>query len=463
MAPTETLTGHVVGPHSPEYAAARLDNNRRFDKFPRYIDFCLSAEDVANAVLWSRAHGLPLRARSGRHSYEAYSILNGGVVIDVSPLHGVELDAARGTARIGAGADLGRIYDALWAQGRVTIPGGGCTGVGIAGLALGGGFGFLTRLHSLTCDSLVELEMVDADGRLVRADAGTRGDLLWASRGGGGGNFGVNTAFTFRVVPVDYVTAFSVVWPWATIRAVFAAWQAWADPTGLDPRLTPILLLPAESAGYISVIGEFVGPAPELRRLLAPLLRAAVPTDVKVVYEPYIDAVHRFVGRAATQDGPHRWAADRPADPALDRFKNTSAFQFEPFDALAVETMIAHLRAAPSPNAEVQFNLHGGAEANVPPQTAAYPWRGARFSLQYQAYWSRAGEGPALIRWVDGFRRAMLPFTRGAYVNYIDDDIGDWPTAYYDGSLARLVAVKHAYDPLNVFDFPQGLGRVRLP
>jgi len=531
----DTLTGDVVDRRNPAYEAARMDFNRRIQRFPLYVVFCASGHDVRDAVLWSRAHGVPLRVRSGRHSYEDYSVLDHGVVIDVSALNAVELDAARRTAHIGAGANLGQIYDALWDQGRVTIPGGGCTGVGIAGLALGGGFGFLARPFGLTCDSMEALEMVDARGRVVVADARQNEDLFWGSRGGGGGNFGAVTRFTFRVQPIDNVTVFSIVWPWDAIRPVFAAWQAWADPDTLDPRLTPILILPAKSAGYINAIGEFVGPFAELDRLIQPLLRAAPPSDLQIVYEPYIDAVHRFVGSASggaapqgggglaadapqsgggsapdapqsgavrltspavrltsravrltspggsAPDAPqggavrltsravrltsplHRWAADRPADPALDKFKNTSAFQFHPFDGRAVDVMLAELERSPSPNTEVQFNLHGGAEARVPPHATAYPWRGARYSLQYQAYWSDPAEGPALIRWVEGFRRALLPWTRGAYVNYIDGDIADWPTAYYDANVARLVAVKRRYDPDNVFDFPQGIGRIRLP
>jgi FAD/FMN-containing dehydrogenase len=463
MLRVQTLTGDVVDRFNPGYPDARLNFNRRLERFPRYVVFCASVHDVQNAVRWSRAHDLPLRPRSGRHSYEAFSVVDGGVVIDVSPLRAVTLDAARNLATVGAGATLGQVYDALWDQGRVTVPGGGCTGVGVAGLALGGGFGFLARPYGLTCDRLVGMEMVNADGEVVRADAEREPDLFWGARGGGGGNFGVTTAFTFRVQPVDNVTVFSISWPWRDIRAVFSAWQEWADPDTLDDRLTPILILPAESAGYLNVIGEFVGPFLELDARIQPLLHAGTPSDLKIVYEPYIDAVHRFVGAAPAAAPSFRLLADGAGDAALDKFKNTSAFAFDPWPPEAVDTMVAQLRASPTPNTTLQVNLHGGAEARVAPDATAYPWRRARYSLQYQAYWSDPAQGPELTRWVEGFRRAMLPWTRGAYVNYIDMDIADWPTAYYDGNLARLVRVKRAYDPANVFDFPQGLGRVGQP
>ena len=457
----DTLTGDVIDRFNPAYDAARQDNNQRLQFFPQYIDFCESVHDVQNAVNWCREHAVPLRGRSGRHSYEDYSVLNGGVVIDVSRLNDVTLDQADLTARIGAGAQLGHVYDELWNQGMTTIPGGSCTGVGIAGLTLGGGFGLLTRLFGLTCDSLLELEMVDWRGRVLRANASENRDLFWASCGGGGGNFGVTTSFVFKARPIDRVTVFQITWNWSDIRAVIAAWQAWANPDTLDRRMVPILLLNAQSAGAVTVLGEFVGPLLECDQLIQPLLQAVRPIDLKIVNETYIEAVHRFVGESST---PADFRVDRAADPALDKFKNTSAFAFGPFPAQAVDTIVSFLEAAPSPNALVQLNLHGGAEADRTDDATAYPWRqGVWYSLQYQTYWSDPAQGPALIQWVEAFRRAMQRWTHGAYVNYIDRDIADWPTAFYDDNLARLLRVKREYDPFNLFDFPQGLGRVRLP
>lgn len=464
-----TLTGDVIARSNPAYPAARQESNRHLSFFPRFVVFCESDADVRTAIRWSQDHCLPFRVRCGRHSYQEYSVLNGGMVIDISRLNSVELDARRGIARIGAGANLGHIYDELWNQGRVTIPGGGCTGVGISGLTLGGGFGLLTRLWGLTCDSMLQLEMVDANAHMATASAEENRDLFWASKGGGGGNFGLVTAFTFAVQPIDYVTVFSVTWKWSDIRRVFAAWQRWADPESLDRRLVPILTLPAASAGTMGLIGEFVGPCAALDRLIQPMLAAAEPTDLMIKYETYIEAVHRFTGSAPTSASPEqiretrRWAADTIGDPALDKFKNTSAFVFRPLPPEAVAIMIDQLRCSPSPNTLVQFNLHGGAEADIPNFATAYPWRrGVWYSLQYQSYWSDPAEGPALVRWVEGFRRRMLPWTRGAYVNYIDADIPNWPQEFYDGNLRRLLDVKHQIDPRNVFDFPQGLGRVRL-
>ncbi|MCY0989542.1 FAD-binding oxidoreductase [Nannocystis sp. ILAH1] len=232
------LTGRVVYPGDPDYAAARRDYNLRIDVRPSAIVFAQQPLDVQSAVAWARANGVPPAMRSGRHSYEGFSLVENGIVIDVSSLDSVEYDDATGLAKIGAGAQLLPIYEAL-AHRNVTIPGGSCPTVGIAGLTLGGGFGLLGRSRGLTCDSLVEVEMVDAKGGIVLASETRNSELFWALRGGGGGNFGVVTSFTFRAAPIGPVAIYRIQWPWEQIQAVTAAWQAWAP--GTDRRLVSIL------------------------------------------------------------------------------------------------------------------------------------------------------------------------------------------------------------------------------
>ena len=460
-----TLTGLVVDRSSPLYEEARLDYNTGLPPvFPKYIVYCYDVHDVQNAIRWSRAHGLPLRARSGGHSYEGYSLVEGGVVIDVSLLKAVTFDRSSGRAAIGAGAELLPIYETLWNAARVTIPGGSCPTVGIAGLTLGGGFGLVSRLFGLTCDALESLEMVDARGDVLHASRAENENLFWASCGGGGGNFGIVTQFQFRTFPVDKVTVFTVSWAWSDLASVVKAFQLWADPMGLDRRVVPILSLPSKSAGHVSVVGEFVGPLGELLAILEPLLQAAPPTSVSLKYEDYIDAVYHFAGVTPPASGG---ALNRFLLPQAvsgqdhEKFKNTSAYQFEPFPDAAIDTMIHWLSIAPQPATLVQLDAYGGAVSDVGNHETAFAHRrGVRASLQYQAYWQEDGEAPASIRWVEGFRRAMLPWAHAAYVNYIDGDIRNWPEAYYDENLRRLLRVKRQYDPENVFDFPQGLGRL---
>ena len=191
------LAGDVVTPTESAYASARLLFNRRFDGVrPRAVAFCANATDVQKAVRWARRYGVRIAARAGGHSYGGYSV-GSGLVVDVSRMSRISVDARARTATVGAGARLIDVYRELWKHG-LTIPGGSCPSVGIAGLALGGGVGFSSRKLGLTCDNVRGLRIVTADGRARNAGARQHADLFWACRGGGGGNFGIVTRFLFR-------------------------------------------------------------------------------------------------------------------------------------------------------------------------------------------------------------------------------------------------------------------------
>ena len=218
------LHGTLVLPGQPAYAAAKALANPRLDIPPRAIAFCASSTDVANVIAFARARHWPIAARSGRHSFAGYSNTR-GIVADVSRLRHVLYDAKSRTVRIGAGANLRDIYEGLVLRHGVALPIGTCPTVGVAGLTLGGGFGHLVRRAGLLCDNLLAVELVLADGRRVRASAATNADLFWACRGGGGGNFGVATEFTFRAMPAAPVTTFSLAFAWAGAGAALDAWQ----------------------------------------------------------------------------------------------------------------------------------------------------------------------------------------------------------------------------------------------
>ena len=456
------LTGRVVRPRDPGYAEARLQYNAALTRTPRAVVFCTSVDDVVHAVRWAVARRVPFRARSGRHSYEAYSSVDGGLVVDVSEMDAVRVipdghgghgghgaDPAATTAVIGAGADLQDVYAKLWQVG-VTVPGGSCPSVCIAGLTLGGGFGLLGRYAGLCCDALVGARMVTAAGDVVDASAHTHADLFWALRGGGGGNFGIVTSFTFRVVPIGNVAIYQATWAWHDLPAVVRAWQAWAPAT--DRRLTSVLALPAKAQGQIRSAGQFVGPLHELRALLVPLLAAAPLVNLQVQTLPFIDAVDLFAG---VVPGQETWAAHWHSDQTA--FKNTSAYAYAPFGDAAISTLMDALADAPSADNLVQFDAYGGAVADVAPADTAFAHRTALFNLQYQAYWTAPSDAQRNRRWVEAFRRSMLPFTRGGYVNYIDRDVVHWQRYYYGSNFERLVTVKAAWDPANVFRFAQSI------
>lgn len=457
MGMDDGLTGRVVRPGDADYGRERLDYNLAIeDRYPRLIVGCDGVRDVQNAVRFAGRSGLPLRARSGRHSYEAYSVVDGGIVVDVSAMAGVAL-GPDGTARIGAGANLGTVYRSLWDQGHRAVAGGTCGGVGIAGLTLGGGFGLLGRRHGLTCDRLTALEMVDAGGRVVRADDRSAPDLMWASRGGGGGNFGVVTALEFATVPVAEVCVFRILWPWDALGEAFDAYQRWADPETLDRRLSPVMNLKARRVGNVAAFGQFLGPLEDLTALVAPLLRAVRPLEAEFRRMSFIQAVDHFGGAAP---GEKRWAIHSAAETG-ERFKNTSAYQHRLFPAEAIRRLRDHLADSPSAACLVQVDTYGGAIRDLSDTATAFPHRqGVRAVLQPQAYWDTRGQASAHRAWVESLRQALEPYTRGGYINYIDRAVGAWPRFYYGANLARLVAIKRRYDPDDLFEGPQSLGRL---
>lgn len=432
------LTGRVIWPGDPAYEEARQTFNTRFARFPAVIVVCSDVADVQNAVRWARQQGIPLCARSGGHSYEAFSTLDDALVVDVGGLTDVVVDAARGEAVVGAGVRMLDLYRRLGEYG-VTIPGGTCPGVGIAGLTLGGGIGFLSRHYGLTCDNLLAVDLVAANGDTPRAGAEEHPDLFWALRGGGGGNFGIATAFTFRVHPIGEVTTCALTWPWDDVAEVIDAWQHWAPFA--DDRLTVALGLPSPGAGVISATGLFTGSSAELQAPIAPLLAAGTPSPPTIQTVPYLTAAEQFAG------------------PPIDGlpFKNASAFASAPLSAAGIATLVDGLRVAPTASNLVGFFPLGGQIAAVGPSATAFAHRDALFDLQYQAYWWDGTEEAADVAWVRDLRAAMAPYTSGAYVNYIDADLPDWETAYHGENLARLSRVKARYDPDDVFNGPQSV------
>ena len=220
------LSGTLVVPGDATYANdALLFNELITSPLPEAIAYCASAADVQRCVAYARAHDVPLAARSGGHSYAGYSS-SPGLVIDVSSLNTVSVAPGMQLATVGAGAQLVDVYSQLGSSG-LLLPGGSCPTVGIAGLTLGGGIGVFGRAYGLTCDNIASLEMVTADGSLLRCTPRSNSDLYWASRGGGGGNFGIVTSFTFTVHPIPSVTLFTLDWPWGEAGSVLDAFLRW--------------------------------------------------------------------------------------------------------------------------------------------------------------------------------------------------------------------------------------------
>jgi FAD/FMN-containing dehydrogenase len=452
------IRGTVVGAGSGSYDAARRLYSPRFDGIhPLAVVYCTSAGDVAHTVRWAKANNVRIAVRSGGHSYGGYSTRDAGVVIDVSRIAAVLVDDTHRTARIGAGARLIDIYGRL-AQHGVTIPAGSCPSVGIGGLTLGGGFGVASRKFGLTCDSVRAATVVTAAGKALHCDSRNFPGLFWASRGGGGGSFGVVTAFTFATHPIGDVVTFRASWNWSDASHVLTAWQAWA-PHAPDELFSLIDLVATSSgATVIGGAGQYFGTQSELDSLLQRLFAAgAQPTSLEVTKRSYLDAMLFW---ANCSDVSRCHLGD---EVGRSTYLAKSDFFTSPLPAAGVAAILraVEARAATPASGSLLFDAWGGAVARVSKTATAFVHRDALFSCQYIGSWDSAGDAGAegaARSWLRNTYAAARPYASGfAYQNYIDPELPDSLHAYYGENLPRLRRIKRIHDPNNVFRFAQSI------
>jgi FAD/FMN-containing dehydrogenase len=451
----QAIRGEVFERGSPGFATAAHVYNERFDGvLPQAVARPLDGPDVRSAVRWALAHGVPVRARSGGHSYAGYSTLSDGVVLDLRRLNRIAVDARARTATVGAGAQLIDVYATLASHG-ATIPAGSCPSVGVAGVTLGGGMGLAARKLGLTTDNLLAAELVTADGSIRHVDRRTDPDLLWGLRGGGGGNFGVVTKFVFRIHRAPASAAwFFVSWPWSSAPDAIAAWQAWA-PHARD-ELTSILHLEAGAgANRVRVTGQYFGPASDLPALLAPLTAGAGASAISGDQD-YLGLQLRWAGcRHLSVAECHTDGAAAGGVLERESFRAKSDYVTRALPAGARQAVVdaVEQRLALPGSGAILFDSYGGAINRVAADATAFVHRRALFCIQYLTY-----DGGAA--WLGATHRLMRPYVSGlAYQNYIDHDLGGWQHAYYGTNYPRLLALRHAVDPHHFFNFPQAIGR----
>lgn len=439
------LGGTLLRPGDPGFDPAALPFNLRYaSRLPAGIAVCRDAEDVAAAVRWSRQVDMPFVVRGGGHSYAGYSTTE-GLMISTAGLRDITFDAASGEAIIGAGALNGDLYGAL-AGANATITHGRCPTVGVAGFLLGGGIGFNMRLLGMASDRLVSTDLVTADGAIVRASATENPDLFWACRGGGGGNFGISTAFRVETVPAAPRVVFAVRWTAPTARllaAIIAALDA--APRDLGSRLS-LDRYAGESGTTINLIGQFAGSRADLDDILAPALAAAEPLEIAVTAFEY------WTAQKALLDG------DGPMP-----FQERSRFTVGPLGEDFAEAALGWLRSWPEAGASAHLVMFqtGGAINDVAPADTAFVHRDSHWLACLALTWSEDDRFAAMERalaWQSvahaGLRRHAAG---GAYQNFTDPELEDWAESYYGANLPRLRAVKRAVDPDNVFRFAQSI------
>jgi FAD/FMN-containing dehydrogenase len=441
------LNGDVITPDDPAYDAARAVFYRSKIRRPAVIVRPADEVDVSRVVSLARETGMELAVRSGGHSLAGHGGSEGGIVLDLARLRALEIDAAERTAWAQTGLTATEYTTAAGAHGLAT--GFGDTGsVGIGGLTLGGGVGFLVRKHGLTIDNLLAAELVTADGEQVFADAETNPDLFWAIRGGGG-NFGVATRFQFGLREVGTVVGGMMILP-ATPGAI-AAFAAEADsaPEELSAIANimvapPMPFLPREAHGRLVIMALmcYAGDVEAGERAFAPFRALAEPLADMVRPMAYPE-IYRLFG---DEEGP-----------SPEQEVARSLF-VDAVDATTAEAIVDHLQRSTAPMSVAQLRILGGAMARVPADATAFTHRGRRVMVALGAVYERAEETPQHEAWVSEFAEALDDGKPGVYVNFVGDEGEDRVREAYPGrTWERLAEIKARYDPTNVFRLNQNI------
>ncbi|GER90353.1 hypothetical protein KDW_45150 [Dictyobacter vulcani] len=465
----KNIKGSLIRPNNVQYATAHQLFDPQFDGIkPAGVAYCASPKDVQTCLAFVSRFNLPVTVRSGGHSYAGYSTTT-GLLLDVSRMNTITLDLKSGQTTIGSGAKLIDVYARLADNGRV-IPAGSCPTVGVAGLTMGGGVGVLGRKFGLTCDNLLSAQVVLADGRLVTCDANQNTGLYWALRGGGGGNFGVVTSFTFQTHPVNTLSIFTLGWAWNDAAAVVDAWQNWG-PQGPDELWSNCLLLNTTDKNgdpIVRINGVYVGGTDQLNQQLQNLINklGIAPT---VRYASSAGLLDTMLYEAGCSDKSLNECRLPGQSPQGKIQRNASAAKSDYFNKTmprqAIDKLvnaIAQRQKSSLPNTGgIGIDTYGGAINRVAPDTTAFVHRNMLFSIQYNANWD-IGSSDAIISqnrsWLNTTWQAMRPYASGAaYQNYIDPTLSNWQQAYYGSNLARLQQVKATYDPKNLFRFKQSI------
>lgn len=444
------LRGQLLSPGSARYDDARSIWNAMIDRRPALIAQCQTADDVVAAVRFAAEHGLLVSVRGGGHNIAGNAVCDGGLMIDLSAMKEVRVDAARRIARVDPGATLGDVDRATQAYGLATPVGINST-TGIAGLTLGGGFGWLSRSLGLTIDNLLSADVVTAAGALVKASATEAPDLFWGIRGGGG-NFGIVTSFEFRLHPVGpEVLAGLVVHPLAAARDVLRFYREFLKATPDEfvcwfvlRKAPPLPFLAPEWHGreILALAMCYAGTIPDGERVAKPLRSFGAPIADVVAPHPFT-----------------AWQAvlDPLLTPGMRNYWKSHDF-VELSDGL-IDVLVDHATRIPDPQTEIAFAQLGGAVSRVPAAATAYTHRDARFVVNVHGRWADPASDAACIGWARQLFQAAAPFaTGGVYVNFLTQEEQDRVPAAYGSNFARLQALKKKYDPTNLFRVNQNIG-----
>ena len=436
------FAGEIVVPGDPCYESARRIWNAMIDRRPAVIARCSSPGDVATTLRFARAAGLEIAVRGGGHSMAGYSVCDDGVVIDLSRLREIAVDADTRRVRAGGGCLLRSVDEATQRYGLV-VPSGAVSHTGIGGLALGGGFGHLMRKYGLTIDSLESAEVVLADGTIVTASENEHADLFWGLRGGGG-NFGVVTEFAFRLHEIEYVVVGAAFHLPDRARPALERWREqalqaadelnWMCFLRKAPRLPWVAPELVDQPGLISMI-EWSGDLRAGDSLLRNMLAELEPDSSTVDVVPFLVLQSMF---------------DEVEPPG--NYAYAKAGFIDELDDAALDVLLEHGARIPSWRSQLEVMPLAGAVERVAHDATAFAHRAARWVFDVVSVWDDPIESEVNVRWAREAYDALAPFaTGGAFVNYMGGEEPGGSTAAYGTTLSKLRSLKRVYDPDNVF------------
>jgi FAD binding domain-containing protein/berberine-like enzyme len=428
------ITGHVITAEAPDYESSRLVFNRAFDQRPALIVRCGGTSDVARALDFAQSQNVPLAVRGGGHSRAGFGVCDGGVVMDLSGMKRVEVDADKRVARAEAGSLVRDLDEATQRFGLATTS-GGCPTVGIAGLTLGGGEGLLMSKYGAACDNLASAQVVMVDGRQVEASQESNSDLFWAIRGGGG-NFGVVTAFEYRLHPVGEVLSGALTYPAGRIPNVLQAFVKFAGAAPDEMSVFGELLPSGQGPRLLAHVCYFGHPRLG-NDLLRPLRAPLKPQEDHVKVMSYLEA---------------QGAGFLPAP--FTHFE-TNVFLPE-LSGAAIAAITSAINDAP-PQFRVLIVPFYGAITRVDASDTAFALRQPGYEVDMLGGWSTPAEKANAVQWVKALRNNLQPFAHGVYVNQLGETSEELVQAAYGSNYTRLVEIKKKYDPKNVLRLNQNI------
>ncbi|WP_227133659.1 FAD-binding oxidoreductase [Halorubellus salinus] len=437
-----TFRGTVISPDDEGYDEARTVWNGMIDERPALVAQCAGPADVIASVNFAREHEYAISVKGGGHNIAGRAVKDDAFVIDLSRMKSVRVDPDARTARVEPGVVLQELDHETQAFGLAT-PAGYNSTTGVAGLTLGGGWGWLSRKHGLTVDNLISADVVTADGELVHASENENPDLFWGLRGGGG-NFGVVTSFEFQLHEVGpTVLSGPIVHPFDDARAVLSAYRDFTADAPNEATVwcvirhaPPLEFIPEEWHGrkVLILAAFYAGEMAEGERVLQPL---------RDVGDPIADAI-----------GPHPYTGWQQAFDGLAPAGNRHYWKSHNFDELTdemIETFVEYGGTIPTPETEIAIPNLGGAMNERPVDSTAYPHRNFEFTMVLHTQWTDPEQDEECIAWAREMHEAMTPHaTGGVYANFVPETDGDQQAAYGE-NYDRLVEVKNRWDPENVF------------